>query len=103
MTSPLPRRLRHIRKKQGITQEELGYKLGMEPAGASARISQYETGKHAPDYATVKRIADALQAPVAYFYCEDDLLAEIVVQVARYSSATKREILDFVESYCTQK
>ncbi len=30
MTSPLPRRLRDIRKKRGITQEELGQKLGME-------------------------------------------------------------------------
>tara|TARA_Y100001956_G_scaffold82587_1_gene104144 strand:+ start:8124 stop:8435 length:312 start_codon:yes stop_codon:yes gene_type:complete len=99
MTSPLPRRLRYIRKKQGITQEELGNKLGMEPAGASARISQYETGKHAPDYATVKRISEVLNAPVAYFYCEDDLLAEIVISVSGQSTVTKLEILDFIDSY----
>ncbi|WP_159650561.1 helix-turn-helix domain-containing protein [Vibrio atypicus] len=99
MTSPLPRRLRYIRKKQGITQEELGYKLGMEPAGASARISQYETGKHAPDYATVKRISEVLDTPVAYFYCEDDILAEIVIEISGYNSVTKQNILDLIEAY----
>ncbi|CAK4075541.1 helix-turn-helix transcriptional regulator [Vibrio sp. 16] len=99
MTSPLPRRLRSIRKQQGITQEELGNKLGMEPAGASARISQYETGKHAPDYATIKRISEVLNAPVAYFYCEDDLMAEIVIQVSSLHALTKIEILDFIDTY----
>lgn len=98
MTSPLPRRLKYIRQMQGITQKELGNKLGMDQAGASARISQYETGKHAPDYATVKRISEALNIPVAYFYCEDDVLANIVLEVSHHNLHTKLNILSFIES-----
>ncbi|KOO09066.1 helix-turn-helix domain-containing protein [Vibrio hepatarius] len=99
MNSPLPSRLRYIRKLQGITQQELGIKLGMDQAGASARISQYETGKHAPDYATVKRISEALNTPVAYFYCEDDIIANIVIEVSSHNLTTKLEILNLIESY----
>ncbi|KOO04661.1 helix-turn-helix domain-containing protein [Vibrio nereis] len=99
MNSPLPRRLKYIRKKQGMTQRELGDKLGMDQAGSSARISQYETGKHAPDYATVKRMSEVLNTPVAYFYCEDDVLAHIVIGVSNHNLFAKLDILNFIESY----
>lgn len=99
MNSPLPRRLKYIRQKQGITQKELGEKLGMDETGASARISQYETGKHAPDYATIKRISDVLCIPVAYFYCEEDVLANIVLEVSNHNQLVKLKILDLIESY----
>ncbi|NOH62352.1 helix-turn-helix transcriptional regulator [Vibrio sp. RE88] len=97
MTSPLPKRLRDIRKKRGITQEELGQKLGMESGSASARISQYETGKHAPDYTTVKRISAVLEITVAYFYCDDDTLANIIIEASSHSETTKLDILKILE------
>ena len=39
---------------------------------ASARMNQYERGKHAPDWLTVERLAQVLAVPVAYFYAADD-------------------------------
>ena len=51
-------RLKQARIRKGLTQQQLGVMLGLDPNNASARMNQYERGKHAPDYATVKRIAE---------------------------------------------
>lgn len=78
METPTPSRLKSARKAAGLTQQQLGMALGMEPNTASARMNQYEKGKHAPDFLTMKRIAKELDVPVAYFYCEEDDLAELI-------------------------
>lgn len=70
MINPLPDRLRAARKRAGLTQQQLGMRLGMEDSTASARMNQYEKGKHAPDYQTMQRIAKELGLPVAFFYCD---------------------------------
>ena len=82
MQNRLPLRLKTARKKAGLTQQQLGMRLGMEQSSASARMNQYEKGKHAPDYQTMQRIAAELGLPVAYFYCEDDLLAELICAIS---------------------
>jgi len=74
--SPLPRRLREARKAAKLTQEELGRKAGLEESVISSRISQYENGVHTPDFGMLKRFAEVLELPTAYFYCEEDDLAE---------------------------
>ncbi|EDM65300.1 putative transcriptional regulator, partial [Moritella sp. PE36] len=56
MENPLALRLKTARKSAGITQQNLGIRLGMEPNTASARMNQYEKGKHTPDYQTMQRI-----------------------------------------------
>ncbi len=81
------------RKAVGLTQQQLGMRLGMDPNTASARMNQYEKGKHTPDYQTMKRVAVELGVPVAYFYCEDDLLAEIMCAVAKRSKEEQQELL----------
>ncbi len=76
--SPLPQRLKQARTAQGISQKQLGIQLGMEPGTASARMNHYEKGKHTPDYATLKAMADELGVPVAYFFCESESTAELL-------------------------
>ncbi|MEQ2355464.1 helix-turn-helix domain-containing protein [Pseudoalteromonas piscicida] len=83
MESPTPLRLKEARKAAGYTQQQLGIALGMEPNTASARMNQYEKGKHAPDFTTMKRIADELGVPVAYFYCEEKVLAELIMELGK--------------------
>lgn len=83
MESPTPLRLKQARKAAGYTQQQLGIALGMEPNTASARMNQYEKGKHSPDYTTMKRIADELGVPVAYFYCEEEVLAELILELGK--------------------
>lgn len=92
MTNPLPIRLKAARKATGLTQQQLGIRLGMEQSTASARMNQYEKGKHAPDYQTMQRIAQELGYPVAYFYC-DELLAELICMMAKLSEEKQRELL----------
>ncbi|RSM25001.1 helix-turn-helix domain-containing protein [Aeromonas salmonicida] len=93
MTNPLPIRLKAARKAKDLTQQQLGMRLGMEQSTASARMNQYEKGKHAPDYQTMQRIAQELGYPVAYFYCDDELLAELICMMAKLSEEKQRELL----------
>ncbi len=53
--------------------------IGLEEGSSSARMSRYENGVHEPPFLWVKRIADALGMPAAYFYCDDDRLAKIML------------------------
>lgn len=76
--SPLPKRLKEARKIAKISQRKLGVASGMDEFSAGPRMNQYETGKHTPDFLTLKRIADVLLVPTGYFYTEDDRLAEII-------------------------
>ncbi|CUB03355.1 helix-turn-helix domain-containing protein [Marinomonas fungiae] len=79
MQSPLPIRLKNARKLANMTQEQLSTKLGFDRSHGTARISQYETGKHAPDYSMAKRMADVLGVPVAYLFCDDEALADMIL------------------------
>ncbi|OLQ81482.1 transcriptional regulator [Photobacterium proteolyticum] len=97
MTNPIPVRLKSARKAAGYTQQQLGMALGMEPNTASARMNQYEKGKHTPDYQTMKRIADELGVPVAYFYCDDDLLAELICALGKMDSQKQKEMLELIK------
>ena len=93
MTNPLPIRLKAARKAAGLTQQQLGMRLGMEQSTASARMNQYEKGKHAPDYQTMQRIAQELGFPVAYFYCYDDLQAELLRLIANLPKDKQEALL----------
>ncbi|MBH0037665.1 MULTISPECIES: helix-turn-helix domain-containing protein [unclassified Pseudoalteromonas] len=93
METPTPSRLKSARKAAGLTQQQLGMALGMEPNTASARMNQYEKGKHAPDFLTMKRIAKELGVPVAYFYCEEDDLAELICALSKVDATKRNEIL----------
>lgn len=71
-------RLKAAREKVGISQMDLGVKAGIDEYSASARINQYERGKHTPDFSTACNLAKVLGIPTAYFYSEDDKLAELI-------------------------
>jgi transcriptional regulator with XRE-family HTH domain len=45
---------------------------------AGVRISRYETGIHEPDIKTLKKIANVLDVPFVYMYCERDDLADLL-------------------------
>ncbi len=76
----------------GYSQKQLGIDAGIDEFSASVRMNQYETGKHVPDFLTLKRIALVLNVPVACFYCEDDKLAELVSQWDILSRPAKKKI-----------
>ncbi|HAT2016930.1 TPA: helix-turn-helix domain-containing protein [Legionella pneumophila] len=76
--SPLPKRLKEARLVAGLSQRQLGIAAGIDEFSASPRINQYETGKHTPDFTTLKQLAKVLSVPTAYFYAEENDLAELI-------------------------
>lgn len=56
-------------------------------------MSRYESGTHQPPFALIPRIAQALGVPQAYFFCEDDTLAEVVLLFSRLPKASQQELL----------
>jgi transcriptional regulator with XRE-family HTH domain len=84
------KRLKAARKAAGMTQEALGVAAGIDEFSASARMNQYERGKHWPDYGTACRIAKALKIDPAYFYARSDAVAEALAAWSRASPAARR-------------
>ena len=85
----MPRRLKAARLSvDGLSQKGLGVMAGMDAFVASARINQYEQGVHTPNYQTVSLLAKALNVPTAYFYAEQEDLAEVILG---YSVLSKRK------------
>ncbi|GAB7219656.1 helix-turn-helix domain-containing protein [Vibrio comitans] len=96
--NPIPERLKAARKKAKITQKDLGVKIGMEEGSASGRMNHYEKGRHVPDIGTLQRIADELDVPLNYFFCENDLSAELACVIDKMSDDEKAALLARLES-----
>lgn len=91
--SPIPKRLKEAREAAGLSQKSLGIAAGIDEFSASARMNQYETGRHTPDYTTLKRIADVLKLPVAYFYADSHGLAQVITYFHRLTLDQKNAML----------
>lgn len=91
--SIVAKRLKEARLRTGISQKQLGIKAGIDEFSASARINQYERGKHMPDLQTVTRLAAVMRVPAPYFYCEDAELAELILKFSALGRAQKRRLL----------
>ncbi len=86
-------RLAQARERAGLTQAKLGVVAGLDPSVASTRINQYERGKHEPQIATAKRLAEALNVPAAFLYTDDDLLASLLLRWVDLSDSERRAVL----------
>ena len=91
------KRLKDARLRSGLSQERLGVAAGIDEMSASARMNQYERGKHIPDLGTLTRIASVLDVPVSYFYAVEDDEAELVRLFHGLPRKAKKEILELAE------
>lgn len=94
MENPIPARLKAARKKAKITQKDLGVKIGMEQSSASGRMNHYEKGRHVPDIGTLTRMAEELDVPLNYFFCKDEMSAELACLIDKLSAEEKQELLE---------
>ncbi len=92
--NPIPLRLKEARKKAKLSQKALGVRIGMDESSASPRMNQYEKGKHTPDVQTLKLLADELGVPLSYFFCEDDISAELSVLINKLPIQDKKALLE---------
>ena len=76
----------------GLPQDKLGVMIGLDEGSSSARISRYVTGVHEPAFNIACKLAQALQVDVAYFYCEDDWLANAVLKLHTLTQSQRRDL-----------
>jgi transcriptional regulator with XRE-family HTH domain len=97
-TSTLSRRLRQARQRAGLAQDKLGVLAGLDESLSSARMSRYESGIHEPSSQFVAAIAKVLGLSPAFFYCEDDDLADLILAYSSASPAQREEICQFTHA-----
>lgn len=91
-------RLKTARLRAGLSQEKLGKLAGIDPTSASARMNQYERGKHSPDYRLMCRVAEILKMPVSWFYTQDDDMARLQEIFFNMSSDVRGDLLTHAEA-----
>jgi transcriptional regulator with XRE-family HTH domain len=87
------RRMRSRREELGWSQEKVGVLIGIDESSSRARISRYELGVHEPPVATARLIAEALKVPLAYLFCDDDDVAELLLHLHQLDAASAQQIV----------
>lgn len=85
-------RLRQARERKGLAQDKLGVLIGLDEGCSSARISRYESDTHQPAFEVARKLALVLDVPVTYFYCEDDWLADVVLNLVQLTAAQRNRL-----------
>lgn len=94
---PIPKRLKEARLSKGFSQKGLGIAAGIDEFSASARMNQYETGKHIPDFLILSKIAKNLDLPTAYFYAEENTLANLLSLYSNLSTPDRQALIKWCE------
>lgn len=92
------RRLKACRKDKKMTLEQLGVAIGLEESSASTRISRYENGIHIAEPYTVERIAQVLDVPIAYFYADNEEIADLLYYFYHLNHDQQQELLHHIKS-----
>ncbi|MBF8271520.1 MAG: transcriptional regulator, XRE family [Magnetococcales bacterium] len=96
--SPFARRLKEARLAADVSQRKLGMMVGLRPQQSSPRMNRYELGHHVPpDYGLIKRLGDVLGVPPAYFFCDDDVMAEIIKRIGKMKVKERMKLLRNME------
>ena len=90
--SMFTKRLKEARLALGISQRELGRRIGLSEDVVSSRVTRYELGTSEPDFATASKLAKELGVPLAYLLADNDALADIILAVAGMSPAEQRRM-----------
>ncbi|MDR0251095.1 MAG: helix-turn-helix domain-containing protein [Burkholderiales bacterium] len=92
------RRLKEARQAAGFSQKNLGIAAGIDEFAASARINRYEQAVHEADAMTIANLAKVLDVPLAYFYAEDDRLAQMILVFEKLPAKDQEKLLQQIEA-----
>jgi transcriptional regulator with XRE-family HTH domain len=96
--STLSIRLKQARLRAKLSQEELGIRIGLEPASARTRMNRYEVGRRVPAFELIERVASELGLPATFFYAAKDDEAELLVQYHQLDQTDKERVLTFIKT-----
>lgn len=97
-TAVFAERLRARRTEMGLTQAEVGQRIGLGFEVASTRINRYERGQYTPDLDTAERLAEELGVPLAYFVTRDQALAQAILGFAALSRERQAKVLKAIRT-----
>jgi len=97
-TAVFAARMKAQRIALGISQAELGVRMGIPADVASTRINRYERGVHAPDLDTLRSMAQELGVPLPYLLAEDERLAKAILGFASLPKGAQEKILAEIEA-----
>ena len=87
------KRLKQARQAANLSQKALGIEAGIDAFVASTRINRYELGIHKADLLTVRKLAEVLKVPMAFFYADtDDEIAELLFKYGKADEAVRLRI-----------
>ncbi len=96
--SMFTKRLKQARLALGISQRELGRRIGLSEDVVSSRVTRYERGTSEPDFETAGKLAKELGVPLAYLLVDSDILADIILAAASLSPAEQRKLANQLKS-----
>lgn len=97
------RRLKAARLRAGLSQEKLGIAAGVDEFSASARVNQYERGKHMPDTLMASHLAKALGVPLSYFWAVDDDEAELLCLFGQLGARKRKQLLREIGNFLDEQ
>ena len=90
-------KIRHIRNFRGLTQKELGLKIGLDAKSADNRIAQYETNYRVPKKNMLVQIAEALDMNVMNFTGSTPGCAEDIMFTFFWIDEESREMINLFQ------
>jgi transcriptional regulator with XRE-family HTH domain len=85
--STFSKRLNTARRMRGLSQSDLASKTGLKQVA----ISFFETGRRAPSFGNLKRLADALEVTTDYLMGRSEF-AEVPVEIVSKSFRDERKL-----------
>lgn len=76
----------------GLSQRELGRRIGLMEEVVHTRVTRYELGTSEPDFQTASRLASALGVSLAYLLAENEELAQIIQAAEKLPPAKRRKL-----------
>lgn len=97
------KRLKEMRLATGLSQRELGRRIGLSEEVVSSRVTRYERGTSEPDFATASKLAKELGVPLAYLVADSEALADVILAVASMTASEQRKLASELKNLIASK
>ncbi|MFA4445496.1 helix-turn-helix transcriptional regulator, partial [Xanthomonas perforans] len=85
-------RLRQARERRGLSQREVGMRMGLDKDTASARISRYESGAMSISLEALFEMAEALEVPPAFLLASTPGMADAIMALGEQSHTQQDQL-----------
>jgi len=105
LTKKFGKRLKEIRKRKNISQEELAELIGMEPNN----ISKLESGEHLPKKENLEKLCDVLEIEpkelfdFGHLKSKNELIEELIVAINKFSLKDLQYLKKTIDAYIETK